>query len=259
MSILYASAYLMFLVCDVYYLVKWMGYGEEECIALFVLLMIFHLVFPILAFVFHRKASYKKTAVILLPILCIIAAYSVLTAHTMTKYVYKSRNGTYDKTIDDFKGKASMTVTSESLEDGRWTDDISNTSKGSNLSPQISFEPVEGASYYVIYMVDESAHQWVHWYAEVNGTDLSLGENPGDYIGPYPPAFSGDHLYTVYVYALADKPGAFFDGEYPVFDAPWFAGDYLWTYLNIKDGKASPVLYGNVIAYGYISGTYSAD
>jgi phosphatidylethanolamine-binding protein (PEBP) family uncharacterized protein len=107
-------------------------------------------------------------------------------------------------------------------------------------------------------MVDESANNWVHWYAEVPEPDLDHGSNAGKYIGPYPPEGSGDHTYAVYVYALADKPGVKYDGEYPEFDEPWFGADSLWSgILNIKDSLQRPTLYGNVISYGYLEGTYS--
>ena len=38
-----------------------------------------------------------------------------------------------------------FTVTSEDIHDGVWDDVISNTNAGSNKSPQLSWEPVEGA------------------------------------------------------------------------------------------------------------------
>ena len=258
MKWLYAAAYILCVIFDIRYLVRWFSYGEKEsAITLFIPLMIFHLVFPILAFVWNKKGKAPSGAILLLLILVGCAIMSINTAHTMTKYVYQSKNGTYDKTIDDFKNASIMKVTSESLIGGRWSYEITNTEDGMNLSPQISFDEVSGASYYVIYMVDESANDWVHWYAEVSQTNLEKGANPGQYIGPYPPAGSGDHTYTIYVYALADKPDINFDGEFPEFDETWFAGDTLWTILNVKDAAANPKIYGNVIAYGYISGTYS--
>lgn len=245
---------------DILYLMKWNGYGEMgSALALFVPLMLVHLVFPILAIVWRKETKAPVAGIILLFVLGLFAIFSITTAHTMTEYVYKSRNGTYDKTIDDFKSGATMNVTSESLVDGRWDSGITNTSDGMNLSPQISFDPVEGAAYYVIYMVDESANYWVHWYAEVDGTTVGEGDNPGQYVGPYPPAGSGDHLYTVYVYALAGAPDGGYDGKYPEFDEPWFAGDSMWVLLNVLDAGKSPVQYGNVIEYGYVSGTWSTD
>ncbi len=258
MKWIYIAAYVICVFFDIRYLVKWNYYGEtESAVTLFIPLMLFHTVFLILALIWKKKGKAPSGSILLLLILGAIAVMSINTAHTMTKYVYKSRYGTYDKTIDDFKQNSIMKVSSNSLIGDRWSDDITNTEKGMNLTPQLSFDTVAGASYYVIYMVDESANNWVHWYAEVTQPELAQGANPGLYIGPYPPEGSGDHTYTVYVYALADKPAGNFTSEYPEFDKPWFGGDNLWTVLNTKDVAVNPVLYGNVIAYGYVSGTYS--
>ena len=255
---LYAAVYIICVFFDIRYLVRWLWYGEKEsALMLFAILMFCHLIFLTLALIWKAKEKAPSGSILLLIILVGFAVMSINTAHTMTKYVYKTRYGTYDKTIEDFKQNAIMKVTSESLAGDRWIYDITNTENGLNLSPQLSFDEVAGASYYVIYMVDESANNWVHWYAEVSQTDLEQGANPGQYIGPYPPEGSGDHTYTIYVYALADKPAGNFTSEYPEFDEPWFGGDVLWTVLNVKDVAVNPVLYGNVIAYGYVSGTYS--
>ena len=259
MQWLYVAVYLLCLFADLRYLIKWTRVGEfEDAFALFIILMIFHLVFPILAIVWKKRGSAARGSVLLLFILGGFAFMSVMTANTMADYIYKSRYGTYDKTLDDFKAGATLNVTSESLEEGIWSDGITNTGVGSNLSPQLSFDEVPGASYYVIYMVDESANYWVHWYAEVTENELKEGACPGRYIGPYPPEDSGDHLYTIVVYALEDKPDFNYNGEFPVFDAPWFDPFELWAgFLNVKDSSNDPVIYGNVLAYGYVSGTYS--
>ena len=259
MKWLYAAAYALCLFSDLRFIIKWMSYGEmEDVITLFVLLMIFHLIFLILAIVWHARGRAARGSILLLFILGCFALMSVSTANSMAKYIYKSRYGTYDRTIEDFKQNAIMKVTSNSLNGSRWPDEITNTEAGQNLSPQLSFDEVAGAEYYVIYMVDESANNWVHWYAEVSQTDLNEGENPGQYIGPYPPAGSGDHTYTIYVYALKGKPDFRYEGEFPEFDETWFGADTLWAgFLNVEDGSTDPVRYGNVIAYGYISGTYS--
>lgn len=99
-----------------------------------------------------------------------------------------------------------FTVTSENLNDGKWDDVISYTNKGENLSPQLSWEPVEGATTYVIYMVDTSMQYWIHWKLEgVTDTNLPLGyAKETEYIGPYPPS-GGKHTYEVYVIALKNS------------------------------------------------------
>ena len=259
MKWLYAAAYALCLIADLKYIIKWMKVGEmEDALALFVILMFFHLIFLILAIVWHKKGRAARGSILLLFILGCFALMSVATANTMTSYVYKSRYGTYDKTIDDFRMKATLNVTSESLEGERWSDRITNTDAGQNLSPQLTFDKVEGAEYYVIYMVDETAGNWVHWYAEVTDNELEEGANPGQYVGPYPPKGSGDHYYYIYVYALEGKPDIRYNGEYPVFDKTWFRADLLWaSFLNVKDRSNDPTIYGNVLAYGYVYGTYS--
>lgn len=152
---------------------------------------------------------------------------------------------------------ASMNVTSESLVFGRWSDAVSNLPGGENLSPQLSFSPVTDAASYCVYMLDESAGQWEHWISyHMTGTELAEGGNTdaeeSSYIGPYPPKGSGEHVYTVYVFALKADP----DGGYPSeFDAPFIpVEELLQKHLDISGGKP-----GNVLEYGYLSGTFSND
>lgn len=278
-AVLALIVYAVFLLCDILYLAKWLDYGESDATALFVILMLLHLYFPLQAFLFYRQKDTKKYvdevdirggrkvrtglmgAVGTLIFVSFIAAFSVMTAHSMTSYVYKSKFGHYDKTLDEFWGKATITVTSDDLDDGVWDSRITNTEEGANMSPQLSFAPVDGADHYVIYMVDESANYWVHWLAvDVHETELNTGENQkygndGEfrYVGPYPPAGSGEHVYTVYVYALKGQPDSDLELK---FDEPSLRGDYLYyDYLNIS-GRGNPDRYGNVLAYGYLSGVY---
>ncbi len=271
-AILALTAYIICLIADIRFLVKWSRYGELSLAFVpFIPLMLVHLIFLILSIIWYKNRNKMKEAdfegkkrnspagsLAGLFIMVLVAVGAFYIANAMVEYVYNSRNGRGDMTLEDFKAKASMTVNSDDLNNGVWDSSITNTPEGQDLSPQLSFDKVEGASYYVIYMVDESANNWVHWYAEVSGPDLDHGSNAGKYIGPYPPEGSGDHTYAVYVYALADKPGVKYDGEYSEFDEPWFGAVYLWSgILNIKDSLQRPTLYGNVIVYGYIEGTYS--
>ena len=278
-AVLALVVYAVFLLCDILYLAKWLDYGESDATALFVILMFLHLYFPIQAFLFFRQKNMQKYvdevdirdgrkvrtslmgAIVTLIFVSFIAAFSVMTAHSMTDYVYKSRYGHYDKTLGEFWEKATLTVTSDDLQDGVWDSRITNTEVGSDQSPQLSFAPVEGADHYVIYMVDESANNWVHWLAvDVHETELNTGENQKygndgnfQYVGPYPPDGSGEHVYTVYVYALKDQPDSDMELE---FDEPFLSGDYLYyDYLNISE-RGKPDRYGNVLAYGYLSGVY---
>ena len=80
---------------------------------------------------------------------------------------------------DYLSGHATFELTSEDLQGGVWADVISNTNKGENVSPQLSWAPVEGASSYVIIMVDTSVKSWVHWISDnVTETELPGGWAP---------------------------------------------------------------------------------
>ena len=106
----------------------------------------------------------------------------------------------YNAFIDDYK---SFEVTSTNLNKGVWDDIISNTSKGSNKSPQLTWSAVDGAGLYVIIMDDPDAMDWMHWKSD-NVTETSLDEgwaSSSDYVGPYPPSGS-THTYEIYVVAL---------------------------------------------------------
>ena len=137
--------YPVFVLCDILYLVKWLGYGESDATAMFVILMVLHLYFPIRAFLFYRQKNTEKyvdevdirdgrrtrTSVmgavgILLFVSC-IAALTVTEAHSVTKYIYKSRYGHYEKTLNDFQERATMTVRSDNLHNGMWDMQITNT------------------------------------------------------------------------------------------------------------------------------------
>ena len=101
-------------------------------------------------------------------------------------------------------------VTSESLDGKYWSKTCAF--QGDNLSPQLSWEPVEGATTYVIYMVDLTASNIIHWklvgITETNipqgwsTSAFSQGEaSKADYVGPNPPSGSTNQ-YNVYVFAL---------------------------------------------------------
>lgn len=264
-SIVSLVLFLIFAAVDIGMIIKWHPYGEftfKDAIGIFIMAMIFHGLFLLLSFIWYLRRRIDKPlngAVLGLVILVLASAMAVMMADNMVDYVYKSRTCYYSSEEEFFYRDASMTVTSEDLVNGRWSDAITDTDEGSNLSPQLSFDEVPGASCYVIYMVDESANYWVHWYAEVpSAASLETGDNPGLYKGPYPPAGSGEHTYAVYVFALegeVDLSGREF--TYPQFDEPWFSADVLYNILTVRDSSMDPDLYGNVLAFGYITGTYS--
>ena len=253
---------------DILYLNKWIRYGMEGTAVMFAVLLIFHaVIFLIPAIVFLAQRNTNKyidnvdlrdgrkvrmslmSSILLLTILSGIGTFGVIQANSMTSYIYKSKYGRYEKTREDFLSGASMDVTSDSLTDGVWNGEISDR------SPELSFEPVDGAEFYVIYMVDESSNNRLLWYAShVSDISVPEGSGTGEYHGPELPAGEGGHNLTVYVYALQGEPGRTLDLE---FDGSSLSGDiYYYDILNVIDGSSSPELYGNVLAYGYVTGAF---
>ena len=152
------------------------------------------------------------------------------------------------QTAPDFGSLPAIALTSEDLHDGVWDTDITKTEKGSNRSPQLSWQPVEGAACYAVYMVDTSANYWLHWKSgNVTETELAAGAAPDtEYVGPYPP--SGTHNYEIRVYALKEavtESRSRFDSSNAGFDNMAAALD--------KTGSGE----GNVLAYGTLTGTYT--
>ena len=105
-------------------------------------------------------------------------------------------------------------VNSDSIRDGRLltacaADRQPNDPMGENISPEISWDDVNGAEYYAVLMIDRSADDWVHMYASDEWTtELSEGELESDsYVGPYPPDGTDDHEYEIWVFALEEDPG----------------------------------------------------
>ena len=148
--------------------------------------------------------------------------------------------------IDDYP---SFEVTSTSLKNGVWDDVISYTDRGSNKSPQLKWDEVDGAGLYVIIMDDPSARHFMHWKSD-NVTETSLDEGwapESEYVGPYPPS-GATHTYEVYVVALKApvegiKGGL---GSNPNFEENFKALDI--------DAEGNS---GNIIAVGRIAGTFS--
>lgn len=257
-------------VCgDIWYIYKWTRYGIDSTTVMFVMLLIFHLaVFFIPVLVFRAQSNPDRyidnvdikdgrkvrmsimSAILVLAILSGAGAFGIVQADSMTSYIYKSKYGRYEKTHEQFLSGATMDVTSDSLTYGVWNEDIAER------APQLSFEPVDGAAYYVIYMVDESSNNRLLWYAShVDDTDAP--EGAGEYSAPEFPEEEGEHNLTVYVYALQGEPRFSIDLE---LDDDSLSGDLLYyDILNVIDNDASPYMYGNVIAYGYVTGTYSMN
>lgn len=149
----------------------------------------------------------------------------------------------------DLNSKSQFSVSSDDLHNGVWDAVISNTSEGSNYSPALSWTPVDNAESYVIYMVDTSANNWMHWKSgNITKTELPSGwARSSEYIGPYPP--SGTHRYEIYIFALKNSPSQLkgnFDDENSDFSSIISSLD--------KDSAGES---GNMFSYGHISGTYT--
>lgn len=142
----------------------------------------------------------------------------------------------------------SLNLSSDDLSDGVWNSVIASNGSGQNLSPELSFDAVEGAEEYAVVMIDPDGNNWLHWIASgIKSTHLSQGENPGSYKGPYPP--SGTHTYEVTVYALKAAP----DALPGTFDAAGNNPEDLFAGMDTAGGSR-----GNVIVSETISGTYTA-
>ena len=136
-------------------------------------------------------------------------------------------------------------ITSESLFYGEWRKETG--ARNGNVSPELSWEKVEGAKEYLIFMIDLDDHDGfyiLHWYGETeeNHVDKGAFERNKGYIGPYPPS---SREYSVYVFALNDDIGDL----NLVLDSQ---GREPQKYVDMIE-EESP---GSIISYGVISGTY---
>ena len=199
--------------------------------------------------------SKKITAVLLGAALTIsiagCAAKPAATSETSKPETSAATEAKADNTGDKYVGQyPAFKVTSESLHDGFWDEVTSNLGEKKNASPELSWEPVEGASCYVIYMVDVSVNSFLHWVqGDITQTKLPEGfAEKRDYIGPYPP--SGTHEYNIYVIALKNPVKRVKGG----INSPWPELPEFIKYLETdKDGNT-----GNVIAAGKITGLYKS-
>ena len=142
-------------------------------------------------------------------------------------------------------------LTSEDIEDGFWVDAISSSPAGEDVSPQLSWDPVDGAGQYIIYMVDVSANYLIHWKAEgVTETHLDRGWADSFYFGPYPRT-GLTNTYDIYVIAIRNPIDRLRGSlRVPNENFPLFL-----AYLDI-DAEGNT---GNIIAYGHISAQYSVS
>ena len=171
----------------------------------------------------------------------------------------------YEKQFE-FGSYDQFEVFSDDLLGEAWDPIISNKSDGQNMSPELHWEPVEGADRYYIFMVDETAGNWLHW--QILGlSDSSIAQGAcnkelsviadsdgrevmGQYVGPYPP--SGTHTYTVYVFAVKGEP---VPDNVLFFDKGGNDIIKIAKMLNTAEGTDED----NLISYGMISGAYTAE
>ena len=151
---------------------------------------------------------------------------------------------------DYLTGHATFEVSSSDLSDGFWVEAVANVVSGENASPELEWEAVEGASCYVIYMVDMSTNGFLHWKSNnVTETKLQRGWAPSsDYVGPYPPEGS-THVYDIYVIALktpVERLKGGLNGINPKME------EFIQSVDTDPDGNS-----GNIIAYGRISGKFT--
>ena len=141
-------------------------------------------------------------------------------------------------------------VTSQSLHDGKW-DEIT-TNNGDNASPELTWEPVEGATTYVIYMIDMDTGYIIHWKSsDITTTSLPEGWAPSsDYIGANP-GLGITHTYTVYVFALKNPVERVRGAVGPISPKVQVFMDELDTDINGNTG--------NIIAVGRVSGDYTGN
>ena len=154
----------------------------------------------------------KKATVILLTLTLILTFAACGTKEEPTEQ--KTTNITttkQEKTTEEQtkEGAKTMTVTCKSTtSEGKLLTKCAATyANGQNLVPEITWDEVPNAKAYAVYMLDESANNWLHMMAVTTNTTIKEGEAiQGQYIGPYPP--SGNHSYVIYVLALETAPAS---------------------------------------------------
>ena len=136
------------------------------------------------------------------------------------------------------------------LVDGVWPDIISYTHIGENRSPQLSWQPVDGANVYVIYMVDSNTNGFLHWKSNnVTETVLPQGwASAVDYTGPHI-GHGYTHTFDIYVMALKMPEDRLMGAVNAVNKE---LGSFIEEIDTDADGNK-----GNILAYGRISGSFT--
>ena len=145
------------------------------------------------------------------------------------------------KSADVIENLDTFEVTSKSIFYGEWIKETGG--QNGNVSPELSWEKVGGATAYAIMITDlDTDDYFLHGYRTSDTNHLDYGDLGDDeYLGPIPPS---PHNYKVYVFALKEAvdPGLRVAKQncHP---------EYLFELLN----KDNP---GNVIAYGTVTASY---
>lgn len=173
------------------------------------------------------------------------AATTSATTEATTTTAAPDNSG--DEFVSEYKA---FTVTTNSLtEKGFWEEITANTVNG-NLSPDLSWEPVEGASCYAIYMIDMNTHYVIHWaQGDITETNLPQGFAGTKYYAGMSPAPGDTHVYNTYVIALKN-PVERVKGSVRGINPK--APEFIKALDTDKDGNT-----GNIIAVGKVSGKYT--
>ena len=145
------------------------------------------------------------------------------------------------KSADVIENLDTFEVTSKSIFYGEWIKETGG--QNGNVSPELSWEKVDGAGAYAIMITDlDTDDYFLHGYRTSDTTHLDYGDLGDDeFLGPIPPS---PHNYKVYVFALKEAvdPGLRVAKQncHP---------EHLFDLLN----KDNP---GNVIAYGTVTASY---
>lgn len=155
----------------------------------------------------------KSSIALIISASLLISGCSSFDAASNT-YSQKSAYVSQDQS-DDASGSESTALsfpeltglTSTDLKNGVWDASISGTSRGENKNPALSWDPVEGASEYVVYMVDTSTANLIQLRTSgIKKPFLEKGVlTSREYKGLTPT--NGVHTYKVYVYAMKSDPG----------------------------------------------------